>query len=423
MVLACFCFALSSCVDSKVAASLSDHEQQQIKDIAVAKKSVYSSEYKELRWKEALTMLYKGNSQYESSRRTVQDTAKLRKEIWHEFLPNVYSFANITTAFDQLVRFRFQRDDLDVGLRASLNIPSPFQLYSQSYLYALREIQAENNHELLRRRLYLDLWRAFSSYHDLQKKVDDIMKPIPESLPLKEQIRLKVNQENRLSTLDDSRERLRLRINSLLNTPNANWALVGDIPQSSYARRIDQLELDQGYGTLALKMQTVQIEFAQVALKSNKRVRLPNISWNVFAPTLYDSTAENNADFRIENFRLFTGVNKTIQLEDVFNQEAVQNAEYRYGVTRERMMLNIESEASKLESSKRKYKKLLVEKEFTRKNIESLKKSHSSKYGNSIILKIKEIEGLQQKLNSLDNQEELIDLEFWIWDEQYWSKN
>jgi len=209
----------------------------------------------------------------------------------------------------------------------------------------------------------------------------------------------------------------------MFDTPNENWALVGKLPHISYSDKYSKLSYLKGYGALGLKMQAVEIESNLISLKAGMRVNLPRYSWSVSSPTIYDSRRDDNFNFSGEDFSLFSSLTKSIELDDIFNKEKIQSAKYRHEMTQKRLKSTVESEVSHFESLKRRYAILQEKKSNIIKLIKSINNSRGNSRSNVLISKIEKLQSSREELDSVKKEIMRMDLEIWIWDESYWSKN
>ncbi len=406
--------------DSKVERSIINHLATQKVVYQEASEAIYSQQEASLNWNQALGVMLKQNHQVLNAEEALLSTLKRRKDLWIDLIPRAFAYINIRASFDEILKL--DSDNLNAGITSNLNIPSPFRFYAEAYALALQEIQQENNLEALKRRLHRDLYVLFLNYQDVTNEYNEQANAVPPE-NIDQLISFELDRKTRISRYQEVKEKLRVRINKMLDTPNKNWALVGNLPKVNYSRDYAKLSYSNGYGELGLKIQAVNIESGLIALKAGKRVNLPNYSWSITSPTIFDSNREDNFNFSSEEFSLFSGLSKSIEFDDIFNKEKIQNAEYRHQMTQKKLILRVESEVSRLEGLKQRYANSQERKTNLTKLITTINQSRGNSRSNVLISKLEKLQSLKEELKSVEKEIMRMDLEIWIWDEDYWSKN
>lgn len=417
-----FLFCSSSCVNKRIDRKLAEHYQYQTDGMLKASESVFNDEFAKLSWDEAEKLLFEKNIQYRTSQVNIKKVKDRKKDVWLDLLPDLYTYINLTSSFANFVSI--SKNDINTGISSRLRIPSPFAVYRQSYTAGLDLVGQTYSHELLRRNLTRDLYLLFKESERLREEMKgaQVLEDV-ESIPLSKLSGALIRQSEEKKRIRIARERFRTNINQLLNTPGANWNLVGSPPTVSYQSRVDQVKLKNGFGALGLKIQSVQIEYAVLGIRGARLERLPDVRWNISTPTLYDSERNENFDFDDDNFRLFTGLDKRLEFKDLFDKKNVQDAEFRFKINRERLALSFEQESSRLVMGQLAYRELLAKKKKIEHLIGEFKKGKGSRSPQAIIEDFSNLDIMRARYKDLDRQLLNMDLQFWIWDEDYWSEN
>ncbi|MDC0088292.1 hypothetical protein OAI07_01990 [Akkermansiaceae bacterium] len=417
-----FLFCSYSCVNKRIERSLTEHVHYQARELSKADKFVFNENSIDLSWNEAEELLFAGNIRYRTSQASLKNAEQRKKDIWLDLLPDIQAFINLSASFAGVGNF--SGNDINAGLSSRLRIPSPIALYRDSYRIGIQIISERYAHELLRRNLTRDLYRLFKESEMLKSTIIENQKMSGlEDIPLDRLPEALSRQSDQKKRLVTSRERFRLKINRLLNTPGKSWSLTGKLPAINYQSRINGVKLENGFGSLGLKIRSVQIEAAITGIKLSRLNRLPSVTINTTAPVLFDSSRGGDFDFDGEDFNLFTNLFKNIELDDVFDKKDIRNAEFRFKINRERLAINFEQEASQVKINKLAYKGLLKKKGEIEIKLKELKKGRGSREPHVIMDDFKISGELKTQYELLNRQLLHLDLEFWIWDENYWIKN
>ena len=224
--------------------------------------------------------------------------------------------------------------------------------------------------------------------------------------------------EKRKERLIISQERFRVQLNRFFNSPGKHWAITGSPPTISYKKKLNSLLFKSGYGTLGTKLQAIQIEGSILQSNNAKMQRLPSIDLAVSAPNLYNSAEDQNFSFNGDDYSMFSSLSKSIKPYDLLDKKILTDSQRRAKTTRDALMLQMESETSQLAINKRTYKRLLIEKSQMKATIRNLM---DIRYEDST--QISGYREVTQQLENLNYQLTQLDLQFWIWDEDYWKNN
>lgn len=416
-----FFLSAPSCVQSRLTARLSEHESAQKSSYGDFKASTFSTNASPMGWDQAVKRTLESNLAYQNQRFSYEQTQKQRKKLWLGLVPRFFTFVNINSSIDEIADI--SSDDLTFNLAANINIPNPITFYSQLYAIALQELQSQYQLELQRRQLISRVYAAFIQHKDLaeaEKELAIMEKNLEKQDPSNFANSLRALDE-RKALLQLRRENLRLTTNTLLNTPGQHWKFVGKAPDISYANRINKLNFGKGYGSLGLKLQTLQIESILISKLDAEQARLPSLSLGLSTPQLYSSSSEDNFQFNSEDYELFTGLSKSIDITDVFGKERIQNANFRARISREQLRLSMESEISRLEATKKTYNRLLLQRKIAQEQLSKVQNSSSGSSVAQLNLDLQRLNAANEALETLNRQLKQLDLQLWIWDDTHWQ--
>ncbi|MGJ8677849.1 MAG: hypothetical protein ACSHX0_10055 [Akkermansiaceae bacterium] len=418
-----FLLMISSCINQKISKRLADHDLSQREAISSMESHVFSKNTKSIDWATSLKLINTQNTQLIASRKSLEKAKRAQQKLWYGLIPRVFLYANISSSISELVSL--SNEDVNSGAYANLQIPSPFTLYANLYSAGLGEVQAGYTYELNRRNIQVSLYALFQQRKAISLKEKDIYAkekdleniPTVELWPALKKVKLL------RKALVVEKERHRVRVNALLNTPKANWELVGEPPRVSYANKFQKLNFEDGFGVLGLKLQAVQIESALISLKAAKLRQLPRVSFNLSAPSIFNTENDEEIQFDPENFQIFSGLNKSVELVDVWDKENIQDAEFRYQISKEQLLIRMERETSQLAINKKTYRDLLIERDYIKTLVRDYDELKEVVHHAAVINDVKEYNNLKNQLDRLDQQILQFDLQFWIWDENYWANN
>ncbi|MFC5050357.1 hypothetical protein ACFPK9_07015 [Rubritalea spongiae] len=415
---------LSSCTNQKVIEQLNEHSLNQSNSISELTQSITASQEEHLSWKQAIAQYTHHNIEYLQSVDAVSEAAKAQRRTWWSLAPEIFTFANVSKSIIDIADLSI--DDLTFSVVANLTIPNPFQFYAQLYADYLGQLSSEWNHELVRRNFRIRLYRFYLQQKQLDQnkvKLADAKKQLESNSDSNIDELLSQYQQLRVNYIAN-KEQLRVQLNNFFNTPGKRWKLVGTPPNISYAKRLDKLSLENGYGQLGLRLQTVAIESNILTLWNVKLSKWPQLNIGLSNPPLLNSNGTGAEYFDSEQTRLFTGTSYGIQLDDPLSKERLKNAETRAQYTRERLRLTTERDASRLHLLKMRYKYLLQQESTLKQQLKSYKsQTLTSQSPSSIASTYQKQVVIKESLRNNKLQQLQFDLELWLWDETYWSKN
>lgn len=382
------------------------------------RKSVFARASETLNWTEASQLALESNPQLSSSRSQVTLARKQKKQQWHELIPNFHIFANLNKSITEISDL--SKDDIDLSVVSNIKIPNPFRYYAQAYALALNELGSELSYKLQQRQTIIQLYLLFDAEKKLvqlenqqrqyELDIDDIaVTEAPASLIKIHELRLSYKL---------AREQHRTRLNLFFNTPGKNWRLSGSAPKVSYESKLDHLTFDKGFGQLGTQLQLIQIESSVIQLWNAKFQRIPSFNIGLSTPPVYGPT-QDDFQFTGQDFGLFSGLNKSIKPYDILDKELMQNAELRAKKNREQLLVQMEKEISQLEINKTSYKHILSKKSILQQELKYAQSIHPSiELADSELTAINK---LKKEIRLLERQQQQLDVQFWIWDEQYWN--
>ena len=406
---------VSACVNRRFDRRLSQAEQQVENDRSALENTVDSAT-RRLNWEGACRLMDEKNQRLRLGREQLADLERQRKRFaLDQISPRLSAVANLSSALGSLA----QLDNRDYGIRlfGSFNIPNPITVYARRYSLELQYYQSALSLYELERRLKATLYGQFLRYGALEqietgKPERGNLTGIWERAFSRE--RDELNEQRRMRSM-------RLYLNQTLNTPGENWAPdVSSLPKISYANELSRLKPEKGYGRLALKQAAGQVEASLANLWRLKLERLPSFSTGVSVPTLYDSGLDENG-FEADEVRLFGSLNESFDLSGR-EAESARQAEQRAILVQESLRSRLESEIYILDEAKQNYRNLLSERDKMLKLLRWMEKNPPPGGGPKVVLKrINEASALRVRLKQNELQRRQLDLEFWIWDEEYWK--
>lgn len=418
-------FALfsASCVNQRLSTRLSEHTETQKTASKNLKATVFSQDEKQLNWDEAHQLLFERNLEYKNSHFQINETKRQRRQQWKRHLPRLFASMRLDTAIQNIANL--SKDDFSFNISSNFDFPNPISYHSQAYGLALQEVRATISHELQRRRLTINLYQTFLRSEVTRKSVSKLEKERKqlEAAPtsaLVSKISAIREQERALKI---TLERQRLELNRLFNTPGKNWRLQGSPPHISYRERLQELDFYKNYGSLGLKLQAIEIEGGTLSLWQVKLSRWPTVNLDINAPQYYVSDTQSDLSFQAEDYQLFTGLSKPVELDDIFDRRQLEHAEFRFKQTRAALLTRVENETSQLEVNKRTYRLLLAQKARLQNAVKLAQQQNSFNSTKAISAQITAIKSLHQRIEITDRSLNQLDLHFWLWDDSAWPQH
>lgn len=422
-LLVCILFILqASCVKDKLNKRLAHHEIEQLATQTAFEGNVFSTDSTPMKWNQAVDFVLANNVQYRNAIESTAQVSRRRTKLYTDLAPRVFAFLNLNTSLDKLANI--SSEDIQLNIIANISIPNPIQFYVQLYGVALQEIQTRLNLELQRRQLISNLYLHFLRFRTYETQEEELrIQEKQLTYTGIDKLYRKIEAiERRKQELRRSRESLRLSANAILDTPGRNWQFTGKLPKVSYAKKLDQLDFKKGYAVLGLKLQSLQVEAALLSLWGVKIARLPNLSLGMTTPQLYSYESDENFQFEGEDYRMFAGLSKSLEFDDIFDKEKLRQAEFRAEASNKQLAHKMENEISKLLSNKMVYRLVSNTRKQLLREKSLILNSDANSSATQITQDLNYLKSLRKKIDSLDKQLLLLDLQFWIWDDKYWNK-
>ncbi len=378
-----------------------------------------SASQESIAWKKAYSRMLEENLGLQQSRHMLAQTERETRRQWLSLVPRVAAFLNVSKGLNNLADL--ETDNLNASIVGSFNIPNPFEFYGSLYGAALQAQNARWSQELDERRAFADLYSSFLDAQALSEEAAAMERRkktfgIYESTDFTKSLQSLAKEED---SLVRRRTAHRGNVNRLLNTPGANWNLVGALPHISYRNRYQDIKIGGDFGKMALNLYAVRIESSIMQTQRVKYQQWPSIGFGLSNPPIYSSNGSDNLS--AEDFDLFTGANKSLDVTDIGGRQAIQDAETRLKFTREQLLLNMERETSRILLIKKSYAQLLADERRLEAAIKRLDRPASSE-AEIVIGDLESLSQLELQLIQIRRQIDQLDLQCLIWDERFWKK-
>lgn len=407
------------CVESRFGQRVADaqrkvHQERDALEESAQKKG------QRLDWKTACKLLDTGNPTLRQARNTHAQIERDRKRFAiDQFSPRIAALANLSSALGNLSELK--EDNYGIRLYGTFIIPNPLASYARRYSLELQYYQSSLSVHELERRLQANLYGRFLMYAhatDTTSTLDPQTATNASWFGLLEkeiaETRSSVNERDKLRNL-------RIAINQLLNTPGENWIPdAGTLPDISYEGKLARLDPKRGYGLLAVKQAAGQIEASLANLWRVKMDKLPSFSTGISIPTLYDSRFDEDG-FDVQETRLFGSLNKSYDFTGR-RRESATRAEERARYVQENLRARLEREIYQLDRAKEDYKLLVRERDAMQKSLSWMRRNPPPGSSSEVLMKrLRDELSMRSRLRRNELQRKQMDLEFWIWDESYWT--
>ena len=410
---------LTGCAASHMAGNLEKVRIDQKSELTHLHSEIQTSPEKPIRWKDAHQRMVQDNLSLRQSREQMRMAKRATAEQWMSLVPRLGAFANLGESITELSKIN--SDSISAQLIANLNIPNPFDFYAGLYGAELQKQGAEWSHELDRRRAYVQLHTLYHEEEMIrvaeknhENRVKNLATASPQDLP------------TRIATLKQESESIKRRkdhhraqVNNILNTPGANWRLHGAPPRIPSFHRNRNLEVGEDFGMLAMQLQSIQIEVAQLRIKQSRFRQWPNFSFGLSAPPLY-TTSETSRSFSADNMLFFTGANQQFNITDPIGRRPVRDARTRLQFTREQLLIRAENETLQISQARTLYDRLVDE--------ESRLKARSNRAGGwtstapeVVLREIDQHTETETRRQEILRQLHQMDLQFLIWYDKFWE--
>lgn len=411
-----------SCINKKIETRLNHHEIGQTIQLHELVRSSKNSKQKSIIWAQAVKRVESSNLHYRTSLEEIVQAKRSIKKTWWSLAPDIFTFASITKNISDISDI--STSDISFSVAGNLNIPNPFIFYAQLYGNHLNILRAEWQHELTRRNLHSQLYRAYISSESITAsklalfKKKHLINTLPPDKIASEFASIREGEH----TISLQQEFLRLQLNRLFNSPGENWRLTDTPPNISYSKKLKKLDLRNGFGKLGLMLQTIQIEVAELSLWQVNFNRFPQFNIGVSTPPLLTNDSSGTTTFDPERINLFSGASRNFDLSDPLSLEIIRDSQIRSKHTREQLILTTESEISHLQQLKQQYRNLLQQESNLMKLRRQQSKSKLSTDPTLLLKQLKSQGEMKEQLQKNKQAQQTIDLQFWLWDENYWRK-
>jgi len=409
---------LVGCVENafkkNLAGALDDVEATQKEVVDSAWASVPSQE---LAWSRAVEIL---NSQNLELRRSRERRKRLLGErehfVWRQLNPRVIAYVNLNAILGDLSALSSQ--GVGASLLGSVNVPDPLGYYARRYALELQYYQMLLDEEMLRRKLQASLYAFFLKQNELRLEKQDVRSQEGE-FDLKNWATQKQGEIRRSASYRKRREGVRVKINTLLNTPLKNWQLkVETLPSISYAKKLKCLDLSKGFARIAVYQLAFQVEMVNARLWQVKFTQAPQLSAGVGLPRLYDM---NNAqDFSFENVGLFTSLNYSLEFTGR-RKRNVERAKVDIDYMHQTLKQRLEREFVTFEQRKLGYKDLLLAAKMLREQLAWMSEHPPESGSKALLAHVNQLKSLKKRERQTVMRLRQIELRFWVWDDEYWG--
>ena len=412
--------ASTSCVQKKLNEHLLEHSKTQKSTQINLADSLNDSQTTPISWHQALQRIETSNIRVQRSKDQVNRVRRQKKQQWLSLAPRIFTFANISSSISELADI--STNDISSSITTSLNIPNPFRFHAQSYAYALDVLRAEYQHEILLRETQAELYGLYITQDNKQQRIAELrtLKKNLESTPIESIVSYISSIKGMERTIENQALQLKVRLNRLLNTPGKNWKITGSPPKISYANKLNQISFRKNYAKLALMLQTLQIESNNLSIWNIKFTRLPQLSLGASTPPLYSS--QSDSTLSSDQINLFSGLSKSFDPTDPLDKETVKNTKKRIRYNRQQLLLSTESDALRLNLLKKRYKQLLTQRVSLKTQLLTLDSLQTSTSSTSIIKLLEERKKIVDAISETHKRQVSLDLQIWVWDENYWKK-
>ena len=398
-----------------------------LKEVHAAQKSEISDLHVEIRdapekpisWASAHRKMVRDNLTLRQSREQVRMAGRATGDQWRSLVPRLGAFVNLGESITELTRIN--SDNINAQLVANLNVPNPFDFYAGLYAAALQKQSAEWSHELDRRRAYVQLLSLYHEEHlirEAEEAYERRVKTLSSAAP-QEMVPRIMTLKNEEESLRRRKAYHRAQINTMLNTPGANWRLEGVPPEIPSFQGNRNLQVGEDFGGLAMKLQAVQIEVAQLRIKQSQFRQWPNLSFGLSTPPLYTS-GDTSQNFSADNMLFFTGANQSFTITDPIGRRTVRDARRRLQFTREQLRLRAENEALRISQARVAYRALVDEESRLQKR--SNRPSRMVSAAPEVVLReIEQLAEAETSRQGIRRRLHQMDLQFLIWYEKFWE--
>ena len=409
---------MTGCVASKVDEKLVKESAARQVEIDSLLAEIETTPQKSISWGEAHRRLVSENLGLRQSRQMLVQAESESRRQWLTLVPRIAGFLNISKGLTALADI--ESDNFNANVVGSFNIPNPFEFYGALYGAELQAQNARWSHEMDERRAYTELYTAFLDAKALSEETAALERrrrnfAVEDSTDITKAIYSLAKER---AALERRMMAHRGSVNRLFNTPGGNWNLTGGLPVVSYKDRYRNIRIGKDFGKMALNLYAVRIESSIMQTQRVKYQQWPSIGFGISNPPIYSSSGSDGLSG--EDFNLFSGANKSLDVTDIGGRQAVQNAETRLKFTREQLLLNMERETVRILQIQENYGQLLADERRLKTAIKRLNRPGSSE-AEAVLGDLESLSKLELQLIQTRRQMEQLDLQYLIWDERFWK--
>lgn len=412
-----FCLSLSGCGQWKFSERIETSYQKVLAEQKAFEGGKRQGQ-QELTWPKAVALIRSQNLTYLRASQRLDELHKERESIlWRQLDPRIRAVGTLGAALGELSSLT--SSDYGLRLLGSISLPSPSTYYATRYGLELQIYQAELDLLLVERRLQASLYSYFIRQNEIASSASTRKIPSDES-DIEGSIRDLLKKRTDAASRERQEEMLRLSFNDILDTPGGNWhGKMSSLPRISYGGKLSELNTENGYGQLALKQAAGQVEAGLVRVLQVKLARLPMISTGISPPTLYDSRGAT--DFDLGDTNLFGSMSRGF---DFTGRDArrLEQAEIHADFLQRSLRQRLEREVSQLERLKTSYRLLVRDAKRMEAQDQWLKNNIPDGSSKLLLSHVEEMVQIQDSLSKNELARKQLDLQFWIWDENYWKK-
>jgi len=369
---------------------------------------------KPMDWRQAKNRMLESGLGFVRARAQIEEIRRKRKNQWREWLPRPSLYVSVQSRIEELGDLN--SDDLSTSLYAPLAIPNPVSVQSRAYQYALGEMQARDNLEVMKRQEVIVLYGLFKAWEDLQN--EEMAARDLETADAKDLLERVFSDMESKESLSERKAMIQLRLSRMLNLPDVRVVpVLRGLPEPDYADELDALRPGENYGNLAVKLSSYQIVSAVLRSRGVKLDQWRPPSASVGVPAIYDSNRTGTPWLdSADQVSLFSSWSKSF---DVTGRTAasIENAEQYVVFVRENLKLRVAQDHHEWEKLKKRYGMLLKKRQFMRARLQRMLDETGGDALGSIAL----IRSVAQELRSIEKSKMGLDIEVWKWDDAAWK--
>jgi hypothetical protein len=403
---------LVSCVTQKLDRSLSGRELEltrQIQGVYASGADQKAARY--LSWGEACALLEERNLSLKQGNIRLRQAKEDRDEQWKTWLPKMWVYANLQTAISGISRLALS--DIDASVILPLRLPNPISEQAQAVRLALSYLEAKDQHELMRRRQHIALYRLFSRYADyVEQREYNARRSATEDLGT-----VISAYDQKLNDVDTEKS-IAFDLSQLLDLPG-EYVLPNakTRPLFNYHHRYASLKPGINYGKMAIRMSAYQIEAAVLRVTAAKWNILPSVTVGANNPSLYDTRNNANADpLDPDRIQLFGGLVKGFDLTQKESQ-SIKSAEDNLMYVQKNLRLRMDADYKQWRRLCERYAGMNRKEAMINQRIAIMREKKDDL---GAWLELEAVRQREMEFRQVKRVKENLDLEIWLWDDSAW---